>query len=119
MNHVVFGKVIWVKWLSSCRPLMNVPLVQQCDRWLRFVRQAVLRRANPLALLLTGCVTLLLVTLPLAAQSVTPRVAQASIAPRSEIRGVWITNVDSAVLFNGSVLKDAVQQLAQLNFNTL
>ena len=119
MNHVVFGKVIWVKWLSSCRPLMNVPLVQQCDRWLRFVRQAVLRRANPLALLLTGCVTLLLITLPLAAQSVTPRVAQASIAPRSEIRGVWITNVDSAVLFNGTVLKDAVQQLAQLNFNTL
>ncbi len=45
--------------------------------------------------------------------------SQPATAPRTEIRGVWITNVDSAVLFDSAVLKDAVQQLAQLNFNTL
>lgn len=69
--------------------------------------------------LVLGCLTLLIgVMLPLVAQPIAPR-AQAPIAPRSEIRGVWITNVDSAVLFDGTVLKGAVQQLAQLHFNTL
>lgn len=38
---------------------------------------------------------------------------------RSEIRGVWLTNVDSRVLFDRATLQTAVQQLAQLNFNTL
>jgi uncharacterized lipoprotein YddW (UPF0748 family) len=38
---------------------------------------------------------------------------------RSEIRGVWITNVDSNVLFDRDRLSNAVQELAKLNFNTL
>ena len=66
-------------------------------------------------MLLVGSLVLLAtVMMPTAAQS-----DSRSIAPRSEIRGVWITNVDSAVLFNTTVLKEAVQQLARLNFNTL
>lgn len=38
---------------------------------------------------------------------------------RSEIRGVWLTNVDSDVLTDATVLTQAVDELRQLNFNTL
>lgn len=36
-----------------------------------------------------------------------------------EIRGVWITNVDSEVLFSRSGLETAVNRLAEANFNTI
>lgn len=36
-----------------------------------------------------------------------------------ELRGVWLTNIDSDVLFSSQRLSDAVDKLAQLNFNTL
>lgn len=36
-----------------------------------------------------------------------------------EIRGVWLTNIDSDVLFGRDRLRDAVSELARLNFNTL
>jgi uncharacterized lipoprotein YddW (UPF0748 family) len=36
-----------------------------------------------------------------------------------EIRGVWLTNIDSDVLFEQNRLRDAVTELARLNFNTL
>lgn len=38
---------------------------------------------------------------------------------KTEIRGVWMTNVDSNVLADRSQLTTAVQTLSQLNFNTL
>ncbi len=38
---------------------------------------------------------------------------------KSEIRGVWMTNVDSHVLFDRSQLTNAIQTLSQLNFNTI
>lgn len=37
----------------------------------------------------------------------------------SELRGVWLTNVDSDVLFSQSAIADALDQLASFNFNTL
>jgi len=37
----------------------------------------------------------------------------------AEIRGVWLTNVDSDVLFKKEALEKDINQLAQLNFNTL
>lgn len=37
----------------------------------------------------------------------------------SELRGVWLTNVDSDVLFSRSNLERAVQRLRNLNFNTI
>jgi uncharacterized lipoprotein YddW (UPF0748 family) len=37
----------------------------------------------------------------------------------TEIRGVWLTNIDSDVLFDRQKLFDAVDTLSQLNFNTL
>ena len=36
-----------------------------------------------------------------------------------ELRGVWLTNIDSDVLFSSQNLQDAVYTLADLNFNTL
>ena len=36
-----------------------------------------------------------------------------------ELRGVWLTNIDSDVLFSRQTLKDAIANLADLNFNTL
>jgi len=38
---------------------------------------------------------------------------------RSELRGVWLTNVDSDVLFSEQKLTSAIARLKQLNFNTL
>ncbi len=37
----------------------------------------------------------------------------------SELRGVWLTNIDSDVLFDRDRLKGALQRLKQLNFNTI
>lgn len=39
--------------------------------------------------------------------------------PTSELRGVWLTNVDSNVLFSRQNVQTAVDRLAKLNFNTL
>jgi uncharacterized lipoprotein YddW (UPF0748 family) len=38
---------------------------------------------------------------------------------QKELRGVWLTNVDSEVLFSRKTLKKAITRLAELNFNTL
>lgn len=40
-------------------------------------------------------------------------------APRSEIRGVWLTNVDSEAMFERDRLANTVQELAQRRFNTI
>ncbi|MEM6520653.1 MAG: glycoside hydrolase family 10 protein [Cyanobacteria bacterium P01_D01_bin.71] len=37
----------------------------------------------------------------------------------SEIRGVWLTNVDSAVLFSRAAVEQTLQQLANYRFNTI
>jgi uncharacterized lipoprotein YddW (UPF0748 family) len=38
---------------------------------------------------------------------------------RPERRGVWMTNVDSDILFNSNKLKDAIDTLADLKFNAI
>ncbi|HBB30676.1 MAG TPA: hypothetical protein DC064_02265 [Cyanobacteria bacterium UBA9273] len=38
---------------------------------------------------------------------------------KTELRGVWLTNIDSNVLFSSAGVTDALQRLAQLNFNTV
>ncbi|NJN88835.1 MAG: family 10 glycosylhydrolase [Leptolyngbyaceae cyanobacterium SL_7_1] len=45
--------------------------------------------------------------------------AQSHTASVSELRGVWLTNIDSDVLFSKDNLEQAIQRLAQLNFNTI
>jgi len=52
----------------------------------------------------------LLLTLPEAG------ISQATVA---ELRGVWLTNVDSNVLFSRSQLRQGLQRLQSLNFNTI
>jgi uncharacterized lipoprotein YddW (UPF0748 family) len=45
--------------------------------------------------------------------------SQAKCATKQELRGVWLTNIDSQVLFSPKTLKKAIARLAELNFNTL
>lgn len=40
-------------------------------------------------------------------------------APTTELRGVWLTNIDSDVLFSRRKLASAIDRLAELNFNTI
>ncbi|MEP6518323.1 glycoside hydrolase family 10 protein [Microcoleus vaginatus] len=39
--------------------------------------------------------------------------------PTTELRGVWLTNIDSEVMFSRNNIIDAVNRLDQLNFNTI
>lgn len=39
--------------------------------------------------------------------------------PSTELRGVWLTNIDSQVLFKEKNLTNAIETLSKLNFNTL
>lgn len=48
------------------------------------------------------------------AQSVAEAAPQAA-----ELRGVWLTNVDSDVLFSKDNLREAIRRLERLNFNTI
>jgi uncharacterized lipoprotein YddW (UPF0748 family) len=41
------------------------------------------------------------------------------VAAKPELRGVWLTNIDSDVLFSRAKLTDAIARLKELNFNTL
>jgi len=43
----------------------------------------------------------------------------AQIPKSTELRGVWLTNIDSNVLFESNRLKQSLQTLQQLNFNTV
>lgn len=50
-------------------------------------------------------------------------VAKVNDAPptiaKTELRGVWLTNIDSDVLYSSGKVTDAIQKLSALNFNTL
>ena len=43
----------------------------------------------------------------------------AQIPKSTELRGVWLTNIDSDVLFESNKLKQSLRTLNQLNFNTV
>lgn len=45
--------------------------------------------------------------------------SQPSNQAKAELRGVWLTNIDSNVLFSSQSVTDAIQRLSQLNFNTV
>lgn len=69
-------------------------------------------------LFVISCVTVLLIKSPTSAIAQSARYA---IAKQSfpEIRGVWMTTNDVDILKDRPKMQDAVNQLAQLNFNTL
>ncbi|MBW4519001.1 MAG: glycoside hydrolase family 10 protein [Scytolyngbya sp. HA4215-MV1] len=79
--------------------LLRLSLIRLLQKWSSFL-------VSGLAIAI--CLWLTLIPKPIAANS-----------PASEIRGVWITNIDSNVLFKANQLTNAVQELARLNFNTL
>jgi uncharacterized lipoprotein YddW (UPF0748 family) len=61
-------------------------------------------------LMALSLLTTMLLSLPLSAQT-------ASRLPMTELRGVWLTNIDSNVLFEKQRLNNALQNLKDLNFN--
>ena len=60
---------------------------------------------------------------PVVAALVRDRIQPAAVTPRptpqKEIRGAWLTNIDSQVLFSRDTLEPGLQRLADLNFNTV
>ncbi|MBW4642067.1 MAG: glycoside hydrolase family 10 protein [Goleter apudmare HA4340-LM2] len=58
-------------------------------------------------------VATMMLALPLNAQNTPLR------SPAAELRGVWLTNIDSDVLFERDRLKNSLQRLSELNFNTV
>ena len=48
-----------------------------------------------------------------------PQTLPEPIQPAAELRGVWLTNIDSEVLFSRENLADAIQRLKALHINTL
>ncbi|BAZ49129.1 hypothetical protein NIES4103_17400 [Nostoc sp. NIES-4103] len=58
-------------------------------------------------------VVTVMLSLPLNAQTTSAR------SLFTELRGVWLTNIDSDVLFERDRLKNALQRLDELNFNTV
>jgi uncharacterized lipoprotein YddW (UPF0748 family) len=65
------------------------------------------------AIIALSMVATVMLSLPLNAQTTFKR------SPASELRGVWLTNIDSDVLFAGNRLTAALQRLDELNFNTV
>jgi uncharacterized lipoprotein YddW (UPF0748 family) len=65
------------------------------------------------AIAMLSVIATFMLSFPLAAQNVPAR------SPASELRGVWLTNIDSDVLFERNRLKNSLQKLDELNFNTV
>lgn len=81
-----------------------------------FLLQHFNKKSKPVFLavmLLLSAVATVILSLPLNAQ-ITPNSPLAS-----ELRGVWLTNIDSDVLFERDRLRKALQKLDELNFNTV
>jgi uncharacterized lipoprotein YddW (UPF0748 family) len=64
-----------------------------------------------------GLAIALMVRFP--ASALAQAVGLRTTAASAEIRGVWLTNIDSEVLFSKSNLRDALRRLDRLNFNTI
>jgi Uncharacterized protein conserved in bacteria len=71
----------------------------------------------PFSLKLLRFSFLCLVSLSLSIINFSPLLAQNSTRP--ELRGVWLTNVDSDVLFSRNNLRNGISRLQRLHFNTL
>jgi len=63
-------------------------------------------------------VFLFILALVLATHLSIPPLANSQTSPM-QIRGVWLTNIDSEVLFKKKALSKAINTLSELNFNTL
>ncbi|MEM8501891.1 MAG: glycoside hydrolase family 10 protein [Cyanobacteria bacterium P01_D01_bin.1] len=52
-------------------------------------------------------------------RTITPATLPTAAAPVKELRGVWMTNIDSDVLFSRAALEQALDTLSDLNFNVV
>lgn len=86
--------------------------VQWCGELLRKIL-VIRKQIFFCVMLVLSCTATVLLSFPLNAQ-ITPNTTIAS-----ELRGVWLTNIDSDVLFAGDRLKKSLQRLDELNFNTV
>ncbi len=51
--------------------------------------------------------------------SIPPALSRTVHSPTHELRGVWLTNIDSDILFSRANLTKGINRLAKLNFNTV
>jgi uncharacterized lipoprotein YddW (UPF0748 family) len=75
--------------------------------------QNILRRQSWFALFIAIGLTISLLYPTISLSQISP------IKTTQEIRGVWITNIDSDVLFRRDRLSSAIKELKALNFNTI
>lgn len=83
------------------------------------MRSHVNQQLRSAGLLVLGLAIALLVHCPWVAIAQPPVPSTAASPSQTELRGIWLTNIDSEVLFaTGNVVR-GLQRLARLNFNTL
>jgi uncharacterized lipoprotein YddW (UPF0748 family) len=80
---------------------------------------AAARRRWLLGLMIFSLVTVLALPIFAPGQAVQGRTVNRPAINRPEIRGVWMTNIDSNVLFQRQRLNQSIDQLHKLNFNTI
>lgn len=101
------------------------PIGQHWQSWQRQMTSAFRfiywRRLRTVLLLSLGLAMAWMAKFPVAAnaQSANTQLASAPTAELAELRGVWLTNVDSDVLFSKDNLREAIRRLDRLNFNTI
>lgn len=97
--------------------------MQKFVKWcVKFLQGKIIssRKGAFVAIATLSVVATLILSLPLNAQTTPlPYPRRATPKPATELRGVWLTNIDSDVLFEGNRLKNALQTLDELNFNTV
>ncbi len=91
------------KFIKSCKKLFVWNARQSSQRNLAFFAVVVT----------LSMVATMMLSFPLPAQNLPTR------SQTAELRGVWLTNIDSNVLFQRDRLKSALQNLKQLNFNVV
>lgn len=92
---------------------MMKKLVKWCHRLLSQESLALKKRSFFALLVALSMVAAMLLSFPLYAQNTSYR------PQTSELRGVWLTNIDSDVLFKRDRLQNSLQTLKNLNFNTV
>lgn len=114
ISLVQLGQQLRQLRLLSQNGLSGNGLLAKCQRQLQSLFK--LRQLRVTGLLSLGLILALLGRFPAAANA---QAVAATTAQISEIRGVWLTNVDSDVLFSKDKLRDAIRRLERLNFNTV
>jgi len=107
------GRIISVSWQTRIRFLVLTFLGLAIALMVNFPFWAIAQTPNS--------DTASSVVSPTVEQSPQPQPPDALIRPANgnELRGVWLTNVDSDVLFSADRIEKAVKRLKRLNFNTL